>query len=299
MLRAKLFFDAKNFYRSFGGLHGVFPHADTRPKIDYNRLVRWVIEQVCGPSAIFAGAYYYAAYHESEGIGTDHFLSSLNLQPGFFVRREPSVSRGFTHTCENCGHEIVRRFRTEKRVDARLVADMIHYAAVGAYDIGILFSGDQDLVPALEAVDRHGARVYVATWGGRGLSPELRAQSFGEVDLLKGVEFFCIGGVATGPEIEDTLVPVLKEIIRAGQTLALGYVTQYYFEMKWMCPISPADRTRALAFALERGLVEGYMAPDPDRGTVRAIRLTMAGEALLSDEGRDPAPILDEETESA
>ena len=101
MLRAKLFFDAKNFYRSFGGLHGVFPHADTRPKIDYNRLVQWVIEQACGPSAIFAGAYYYAAYHESEGIGTDHFLSSLNLQPGFFVRREPSVSRGFTRLQED------------------------------------------------------------------------------------------------------------------------------------------------------------------------------------------------------
>jgi uncharacterized LabA/DUF88 family protein len=178
MHRVKLFFDAKNFYKAFRGPKGVFPLAETRPKIDYSRLVRWVIAEVCGPSAIFAGAYYYTAYHESEGIGTDHFLAHLNLEPGFFVRREPSVSRGLRHSCENCGHENVRRFRTEKRVDARLVADMIHYAAVGAYDVGILFSGDQDLVPALEAVDRHGSRVYVATWGGRGLSPELRAQCF-------------------------------------------------------------------------------------------------------------------------
>ena len=54
------------------------------------------------------------------------FLQGLELQPGYFVKREPRVGR--RSQCGKCG--FAYNYRTEKRVDTRLVADMIHFAAV-------------------------------------------------------------------------------------------------------------------------------------------------------------------------
>src|SRR4029453_2738313 len=45
-----------------------------------------------------------------------------------------------------------------------LVADLIPFAANGAYDAAVLVSGDDDFVPAVEAVNALGKKVWVATW---------------------------------------------------------------------------------------------------------------------------------------
>ncbi|WP_322748835.1 MULTISPECIES: NYN domain-containing protein [unclassified Frankia] len=57
----------------------------------------------------------------------------------------------------------------EKGIDVALAVDFVRLACEGAYDVGILFSRDTDLVPALEAVRDLGsarAHVEVATWVG-------------------------------------------------------------------------------------------------------------------------------------
>jgi uncharacterized LabA/DUF88 family protein len=57
----------------------------------------------------------------------------------------------------------------EKGIDVALAVDFVRLACAGAYDVGILFSRDTDLVPALEAVrdlDPGRAHVEVATWRG-------------------------------------------------------------------------------------------------------------------------------------
>ena len=45
-----------------------------------------------------------------------------------------------------------RRPAQEKGIDVALAVDFVMMAARGEYDVGILFSSDTDLVPALEAV---------------------------------------------------------------------------------------------------------------------------------------------------
>jgi uncharacterized LabA/DUF88 family protein len=55
----------------------------------------------------------------------------------------------------------------EKGVDVALGIDVVRLAVQGAYDVGVLFSTDTDLVPALEAVMEIrtvGAHIEVAAW---------------------------------------------------------------------------------------------------------------------------------------
>src|SRR5262249_39059107 len=57
----------------------------------------------------------------------------------------------------------------EKGIDVALAVDFVRLACEGAYDVGILFSRDTDLIPALEAVrdfDLRHVHVEVVTWTG-------------------------------------------------------------------------------------------------------------------------------------
>ncbi len=58
----------------------------------------------------------------------------------------------------------------EKEVDVKLAIDLVNFARDGRYDVGIVFSADNDFRPALRYVRddlKHGPRVDVAAWGVR------------------------------------------------------------------------------------------------------------------------------------
>jgi hypothetical protein len=91
--------------------------------------------------------------------------------------RDPRASRAFNRQvaawdAESLTSTIHRplNYRTnpprEKGIDLRLAIDFVMMAQRGDYDIGVLFSGDTDLVPALEAVAelKGDASVEVAAW---------------------------------------------------------------------------------------------------------------------------------------
>lgn len=83
--------------------------------------------------------------------------------------------------------EVIRRplqyFKTwpsepprEKGVDVALAIDFVRLAVRGAYDVGVLFSTDTDLVPALEAamqIKTTGVHVEVAAWKAAGANRRL------------------------------------------------------------------------------------------------------------------------------
>ena len=68
-----------------------------------------------------------------------------------------------------------RRPAQEKGIDVALAVDFVMMAAHGEYDVGVLFSGDTDLVPALEAVIRLWPgdlpACEVAAWAAPGVRP--------------------------------------------------------------------------------------------------------------------------------
>jgi uncharacterized LabA/DUF88 family protein len=182
-MRVSIFFDGKNFHSGYKAATGA------GMQLDFPKLADWLVERAGGSS--LWGAHYYTGIERGEEAtaaqqGLAKFLQILEVQPGFFVHR--FNRKKARRTCPRCGEEI--RFSHEKEVDTTMVADMLRLAAVGAFDILVLVSGDADLAPAVENVRELGKKVYVATWGRASLAARLRQASFDHIDLQLGVESF-------------------------------------------------------------------------------------------------------------
>jgi hypothetical protein len=215
------------------------------------------------------------------------FLKGLELRPGYFVKRELRVRR--SGHCPAC--DVEYEYTTEKRVDTRLVAEMIHYAAIGAFDAAVLVSGDDDFVPAVEAVNALGRQVWVATWSADDLSKDLRVRCFGQIHLSDGIAAFRVERPrpferaptrmapsrlarppfqpATGVALEHAL----QELQRA--ETRLPHVSRGYFVMRWkshQLPPVGAEREALVQQLIAAGLAEEFEVKDAEGRNVTAIR---------------------------
>ena len=279
-MKVSIFFDGQNFYRSL-------QRYDEALRVDYDRLAAWITHAVGGATAIFGGAYYYVGLSADAPPLVEGFLKGLELRPGYFVKREPRVRR--TGRCPACGGDY--EYTTEKRVDTRLVADIIQYAAIGAFDVAVLVSGDDDFVPAVEAVNALGRQVWVATWSAEELSKDLRVRCFGQIHLSEGVGSFRVerprtferaptrlapsrlAPQAALPASEIVLVRALQELQRA--EARLPHVSRGYFVMRWkshQLPPVGAEREALVQQLIEAGLAEVFEVKDAEGRSVTAIR---------------------------
>lgn len=278
-MKVSIFIDGQNFYRS------LLRH-DGSLRVDYDRLAQWITQAVAGPSGVFVGAYYYVGVSPDAPPLVEGFLKGLELRPGYFVKREARVRR--TGRCSACGAEY--EYTTEKRVDTRLVADLIHYAANGAFDAAVLVSGDDDFVPAVEAVNALGKQVWVATWSADELSKDLRVRCFGQLRLDEGIGFFRVerpraAERAVAPRAEArvsrpprpvgpvSLEQGLAELQRA--EARLPHVSRGYFVTRWrshQLPPAGQDREVLVQRLVEAGLAEEFEVVNAEGRPVRAIR---------------------------
>lgn len=289
-MKVALFFDGKNFYGGWRDRTG-------RQPIDFVKLSKWLVNQASG--SLLWGAYYYTGIEPDSSEGGQNklasFLDTLERLPGFFVNRFPRKKR--TATCSACGAQ--NHYSEEKEVDTTMVADMLRLAAVGAFDVLVLMSGDADHSPAVEGVRSLGRQAYVATWGGSGLSTRLRKAAFDHIDLLDGLNDFRVltPAPASAPPHEPvpTASPVdpiaslaganpaadagssgeeafLQELGRAEAKFGGGYVGVNYFITKWQCEAldqSPEVRRRILNKLEQAGRVEVYLAEDGSKALRR------------------------------
>ena len=300
-MKVAIFFDGQNFYRS------LLRH-DESLRVDYDRLATWITEQVGGASARFSGAYYYVGVSADAPPLVEGFLKGLELRPGYFVKREPRVRRA--GRCPACGKEY--EYTTEKRVDTRLVADLIHHAASGAFDAAVLVSGDDDFVPAVEAVNALGRQVWVATWSAEELSKDLRVKCFGHVHLSDGVSVFRVerrpherapgravasrlARPATAPPSDSQLDRGLQELQRA--EARLPHVSRGYFVMRWkshaLPPVGP-EREALVQQLIELGLAEEFEVRDAEGRQVTAIRRRERDGNVREPDGKVALPELPE-----
>jgi hypothetical protein len=288
-----IFFDGQNFYRSL-------QRYDDTLRVDYDRLATWITHAVGGPTAMFGGAYYYVGVSSDAPVVVEGFLKGLELRPGYFVKRDRRVRRSVR--CPACGAE--NEYTTEKRVDTRLVADLIHYAANNAYDAAVLVSGDDDFVPAVEAVNALGKQVWVATWSAEELSTDLRVRCFGHINLSDGVATVRVdrlprdrGGAApyradgraprvAPPAREAPVLPppgrpapgmvlerALVELQRA--EARLPHVSRGYFVMRWKSHLLPPaghEREQLVQQMLDARVAEEVQVTGPDGRVVIALR---------------------------
>src|SRR5262245_910533 len=275
-MNVKIFFDGQNFYRSL-------LRYDESLRVDYDRLAVWITAAVGGPGGVFCGAYYYVGVSADAPPLVEGFLKGLELRPGYFVRREPRVRR--SGRCPACGLDY--EYTTEKRVDTRLVADLLQYAANGAFDAAVLVSGDDDFVPAVEAVNALGKRVWVATWSAEELSSDLRVRCFGQIRLSEGLSAFRVERprIAERERVSpgnsryenrydstryDTRMPFRSARVPQEQALEralaelqraqtrLPHVSRGYFVTRWRShQLPPAGQERE---ALVQQLIEGGFA---------------------------------------
>ena len=275
-MKVALFFDGKNFYMA---LRRYAPALE----LDYNKLARWLADRVSGGNGDFVGAHYYTGFTPPNESGSEEFsdfLNGLEIQLGYFVKREPRVRR--TSKCKECGFAYA--YRTEKRVDTRLVADMIHFAAVNAYDVAVLLSGDQDFAPAVDAVNALGKRVYLATWPGHGVSKELRIRCYGQIRLEEGESEFSTdrlrsgGGARAFSQSDDPEENMIAEIARAME-YHQAYVSRGHFLNRWRpqfaLPATGRDREVMLDKLIAEGRVLEYDA-ESKGNSFKAIKLPCA-----------------------
>jgi hypothetical protein len=279
-MKVSIFFDGQNFYRSL-------QRYDDALRVDYDRLAAWITNAVGGASAIFGGAYYYVGLSADAPPLVEGFLKGLELRPGYFVKREPRVRRA--GRCPACGGDY--EYTTEKRVDTRLVADIIQYAAIGAFDVAVLVSGDDDFVPAVEAVNALGRQVWVATWSAEELSKDLRVRCFGQIHLSEGIGAFKVERPRTFERAPTRMAPsrlarqaalpasdvvlerALQELQRA--EARLPHVSRGYFVMRWkshQLPPVGAEREALVQQLIGAGLAEVFEVKDAEGRSVTAIR---------------------------
>lgn len=263
-MRVALFFDGKNFYS------GYKDHADEK-QIDFELLSNWLVKRVNG--SVLVGAHYYTGVEPEAEVGGKSltgFLEHLETRSGFFVYRFPRKKR--TTRCNECRK--ISTYSTEKEVDTTMVADMLRLAAVNAFDILILLSGDADHSPAIEGVRSLGKMAYVSTWGGNGLSAKLRSAAFDHIDLMHGVEAFAdTKGQTTRlqepgrdmKDAEDGKTAFMIELREAETKFKDGFVGVNYFLTRWESSIlneSLVIRRRIYNSLLKEGRVECYKTDD-------------------------------------
>lgn len=308
-MRVALFFDGKNFY---SGLKDRAPDQI----IDFSKMSNWLVERIHGTH--LWGAYYYTGV-ESTGASASGqtklsgFLDMLEMQPGFFVKRFPRKIH--TYTCTNCGSP--NRFVTEKEIDTTMASDMLRLAAVDAFDVLILMSGDADHTPAIEGVRAIGKQAFVATWGRTGLSSRIRRAAFDHIDLLEGLGEFSqptgehydqnnylpADGDEPGTEEDDYSAydedqdsynnqegspedMFIMELKKAQSTFHTGYVGMNYFLKRWQSDhlVGDADERRHIMDQLiTQNRVEVYNADDGNK----AIHTLESDEAEYEDEDYD------------
>ena len=254
-MKVALFFDGKNFYTALTKFDSVL-------EIDYNKLAEWLTGKASSGKGEFVGAYYYTGYTPTgQGGGAEFgdFLKGLELQLGYFVKREPRVRR--KATCRKC--RFTYKYGAEKRVDTRLVADMIKFAAVDAYDVAVLLSGDQDFVPAVEAANALGKRVYIAAWPQSGVSRELRVRCYDQIHLESGVPDFSTGRPRKHRSAHEDLIQsnhdpetnMLMEIGRAHERHE--YLSRGHFINKWRPQLDIPESGAAREEMLDTLIAEG------------------------------------------
>jgi len=262
-MRVALFFDGKNHMKDLRRAAG-------DRWLDHEALAKWAVEFV-GGTQLFA-AYYYTGVPTPQDEGQERhalsdLLEDLENKQGFFVRR--FNRRASTRECPHCNEVIA--YTEEKMVDTSLVADMITFAVRDAYDIAVVFSGDLDLAPGLQAAHALGKRAWIATFGEGGLSRSLTRAAWGTINLLDHIDSFSFADLAAAPPEKIPETPeeidneMLRELRRAQAHFAAGggFVGAHYFIHRWkghQIPDAPDLRRQSLQRLMGTHMVETYVS---------------------------------------
>jgi len=291
-MRVALFFDGKNHMKDLR-------RAAEDRWIDHGALADWVVRQVSethgAPARLFGAFYYTGVPNPQDDTGDRHALSDLleelERRPGFFVRR--FNRRATTRECPHCGEMIA--YTEEKMVDTSLVTEMVMLAVRDAYDVAVVFSGDLDVAPGLQALQQLGKQAWIATFGDHGLSRSLTRSAWTVLDLAEHIDAFAYPDLEAAPvrrspsEPEQIDQEVLRELKRAEAHFHAGggFVGAHYFIHRWKghgIPDAPEARRQSVQRLMALEQVEVYEVDGKS-----ALRSTAPREPTVDDDALDQA----------
>jgi hypothetical protein len=199
--RVRVFIDFWNFQLTMND-HVRRTKAASKPQIDFRRLGPWLADRAVAllPASSAAtrctGVDVYASHNPASEFdrGFRSFMRALSYIEGVrVVLKERRAKR--PPSCPTCHHEVDRCVdpacrasmggTIEKGIDTAIVADMMRLGWEGAFDVAILLSADADLIPGVEAVQRHGLAVLQASFPP--LTTMLARACTGAVDLSPAI----------------------------------------------------------------------------------------------------------------
>ena len=145
--RVVFFFDGQNLFRCAKEAFG-YPY----PNFDPAKLAA----QICGLKGwSLAGAYFYTGVPDKrDNAKWNHFwtakLAVMGTR-GIKTFSRPLRYRNQSFTCPD-GREVTLLVGQEKGIDVRLALDMVRLARRGDFDVGVVFSQDQDLSEVADEV---------------------------------------------------------------------------------------------------------------------------------------------------
>ena len=106
-----------------------------------------------------------------------YYSSTTSDEPGWTDARLTMRDNGFEPKL------FKREHGKSKGVDLALATDVLTLAGEGRYEVAVIFAGDGDYLPVVEAVKRLGRHVVVGFFAANGLNDELRIAADDFVDL--------------------------------------------------------------------------------------------------------------------
>lgn len=195
LARVRLFVDFWNLQLTLNEREAASSNASGFFLIDWLRLPPTIIAEVSrilGTQCSYEGTTVYTSFDSASEAGVKHkkwATNWLDRQIGMQVncyerQRKHPPKCNHCHqpiqTCPLCSQPIAGT--VEKGVDTAIVTDMIRLAWEQSYNVAVVVSSDQDLVPAVEFLDARGFKIIQA--GFPPLGAHLSKASWASMDLF-------------------------------------------------------------------------------------------------------------------
>lgn len=250
---AALFVDLPNFYSRLLS-SGIDDPRTLRDYFlywfDFDRLARKLTLQYSNVWVFYSGRHFGPKANRIQDKYLDDFVDRINSLIGVTAKdvnipgqqREPA-----SYVCENCGHEGLAQWESEKGIDASISVKL--FDTIDTWNEAFLLSGDADFVPTVESLRRRGKIVI-----GAGFPDVSSALVRACYDYLNLSEMF------------------FKDDIAAYQIFFNGGIIQRWMSEKIM-PISDVDYGSGLvelSFEWQR-IDSGIMTPNSAFLTIRDV----------------------------
>lgn len=150
--------------------------------LDFDRLAERLTEEPSSVWVFYSGRKFGPQSNRIQDECLNKYIERINSLRGVTARDvdiEGRQREQAKYECDNCGHQGIAQWESEKGIDASLTVHL--FDTMDSWDVAYLLSGDADFVPAVASLRRRGKIVTGAGFSDRSLA--LARECYDYVDL--------------------------------------------------------------------------------------------------------------------